>query len=69
MVFVYSAALIQASKCFAQIIRHALLCRKLKGHVGRFAGVAHFLAEVCVQQNRTAEALYGQTLPVKRKVL
>lgn len=56
------------SKCFTKTIGTAPFCWEQASrswHVGWFGGRADFLAEVRVQNNITAETLYGETLPAK----
>lgn len=56
------------SKCFTQTIGTAPFCweqASRSGRVGWCGGREDFLAEVRVQNNITAETLYGETLPAK----
>lgn len=65
----FSIVLLQQSKYFTQRIRTAPFCweqASRNGHADLFGSRVDFLAEVCVQNNITAETLHGQTLPAKR---
>lgn len=52
---------VQQSECFTQTIRYAAASWN-----GSFGQRGDFLAEVCVENNRTADALHRKTLPAKR---
>lgn len=64
-------ACIQPSECFSQIIRHAPFCKDWASRnrrIGRFGSTEDLLAEVCVENNRTADALNRKALPATSKV-